>query len=183
MLKVVMWITAPRSDVGDISARYMGASPALRPALIPMISLENSIIRVMIISLENLIISVMIVSLENLIICVMIISLENSIISVMIIDDASAWTIWSLVWWSSAWMETMIKLWHLLQSSQSPSQDEHVVAPSGFSSTHQEGAYHHQDVVQKKPSLPGDNLALDDTVAVHADVCGQQNGVRWAQVI
>ena len=147
MLKVMMWNTAPRSDVGDISARYMGASPALRPALIPMISLENSII------------------------------------SVMIIDDASAWTIWSLVWWSSAWTQTMIKLWHLLQSSQSPSQDEHVVAPSGFSSTHQEGAYHHQDVVQKKSSLPGDNLALDDTLAVHADVCGQQNGVRWAQMI
>ena len=42
----------------------MGASPALRPALIPMISLENLIIRVMIISLENLIICVMFVSLD-----------------------------------------------------------------------------------------------------------------------
>ena len=57
--------------MGDISARYMGASPALRPALIPMISLENLIISVMIVSLEYLIISEMIVSLENLTICVM----------------------------------------------------------------------------------------------------------------
>ena len=55
----------------------MGASPALRPALIPMISLENLIISVMIVSLEYLIISEMIVSLDNLIISVMIVSLDG----------------------------------------------------------------------------------------------------------